>query len=217
MPTPCSMAALGECILSRCPTMLIWPSSGRYSPARMLISVVLPAPFSPSRACTSPHRAAKSMPVLAATPGKALSMRRISTAKALLTFVRPAGLALRNVADDVAERPVHLIGLDIGVVRRLPRLRRRAFIGVTQRLALRRLHVAMVIYQRPLPDVEGASLDLSRDVHRHRRHVLRNEARGRSRLNQPILHVVVELNRFPRTGHDRFHAVDVVRPPDEAI
>src|SRR6266851_1818138 len=62
---------------------MIWPASGRYSPARMLMSVVLPAPFSPSSAWTSPQRARKWTAVFATTPGKALSIPVISTAKAL--------------------------------------------------------------------------------------------------------------------------------------
>ena len=39
------------------PSSRIVPSSGRTAPARIWMKVLLPAPFSPSRACTSPARA----------------------------------------------------------------------------------------------------------------------------------------------------------------
>src|SRR6266516_1545911 len=44
----------------------------------MFINVDLPAPFSPSRACTSPRRRSKSMPSLATTPGKRFVIPRSS-------------------------------------------------------------------------------------------------------------------------------------------
>src|SRR4051812_9101970 len=46
----------------------------------MFESVLLPAPFSPSSACTSPAAAAKSTASFARTPGKRLVIPRISTA-----------------------------------------------------------------------------------------------------------------------------------------
>ncbi len=49
----------------------------------MFMSVDLPAPFSPSRACTSPTRTSKSTLSLATTPGKRLTIPRISTARAV--------------------------------------------------------------------------------------------------------------------------------------
>ena len=45
----------------------------------MLISVDLPAPFSPSSACTSPARTSRSMRSLATTPGNTLVIPRSST------------------------------------------------------------------------------------------------------------------------------------------
>src|SRR5262245_46037618 len=45
----------------------------------MFIKVDLPAPFSPSSACTSPARMSKSMSALATTPGKLFPMPRMST------------------------------------------------------------------------------------------------------------------------------------------
>ena len=61
-----------------CPRSWSRPASGRYMPERMLISVDLPAPFSPSSACTSPAQSVRSMPSLATTPGKTLVIPRSS-------------------------------------------------------------------------------------------------------------------------------------------
>src|SRR5437870_1032744 len=46
----------------------------------MFESVLLPAPFSPSRACTSPDAASKSTASFASTPGKLFVMPCIATA-----------------------------------------------------------------------------------------------------------------------------------------
>src|SRR5262245_50292425 len=46
----------------------------------ILISVDLPAPFSPISACTLPRASTRSTPSRATTPGKRLSMPRISSA-----------------------------------------------------------------------------------------------------------------------------------------
>src|SRR5438093_12401743 len=53
----------------------------------MFISVDLPAPFSPSRACTSPRRRSKSTSSLASTPGNRFVMPRSS---------RTAGASMRS-------------------------------------------------------------------------------------------------------------------------
>src|SRR6185503_15002283 len=47
----------------------------------MFISVVLPAPFSPSSAWISPGRTSRSMPSLATTPGYRFTIPRISRAR----------------------------------------------------------------------------------------------------------------------------------------
>src|SRR5262249_18749711 len=161
------------------------PASGRYSPARMLIRVDLPAPFSPRRAWTSPQRAEKSTCVLATTPGKALSMPTISTAHRSAAISR-----LWNIADDVAERPVHLVRLDVRVFSGLACFG-RAFEKVAKRLSLGRFHVPVVINQWSLPDVERPGLDLRRHGHRWRGHIRGYEARRLRRFHQPVFHVVV--------------------------
>ena len=57
-------------------TLIAW-----YRPARMFMRVDLPAPFSPGRAWTSHVRRSKSTWSLATTPGKRLTIPRISTAR----------------------------------------------------------------------------------------------------------------------------------------
>src|SRR3954468_13675019 len=80
MPMPAAIASLG---LRRCtsrPSTRIWPSSGRCMPYSVFINVDLPAPFSPTMACTSPRATRSSMSLLATTPGKRLVIPRSSTA-----------------------------------------------------------------------------------------------------------------------------------------
>ncbi len=70
----------------------------------MFESVLLPAPFSPSSACTSPTAASKSTASFASTPGKRLVMPRIATAGAELapaaTTAPDSLIALRCLASD---------------------------------------------------------------------------------------------------------------------
>ena len=54
------------------PWTSIVPSSGRWAPVITLISVDLPAPFSPTRAWTSPARRSNETPFRAWTPANAL-------------------------------------------------------------------------------------------------------------------------------------------------
>ena len=54
------------------PWTSIRPSSGRWAPVITLISVDLPAPFSPTRAWTSPARRSNETPFKACTPANAL-------------------------------------------------------------------------------------------------------------------------------------------------
>ena len=67
MPIPSSIAAAGEPMSTGRPSTRISPSSGRYRPYRTDISVDLPAPFSPSRAWTSPATTSKSTRSFATT------------------------------------------------------------------------------------------------------------------------------------------------------
>jgi hypothetical protein len=58
------------------------PASGAITPKRIFISVDLPAPFSPSRACTSPAKMSKLTEVKASTPAKDLLIWRSRTTAA---------------------------------------------------------------------------------------------------------------------------------------
>src|SRR4051794_27598199 len=51
---PASLAAAGPCNTTSRPSILSDPLSGRWTPPRIFTSVDLPAPFSPTSACTSP-------------------------------------------------------------------------------------------------------------------------------------------------------------------
>ena len=55
MPMPRPKASLGERMETSFPSTKIWPSSGAEMPESMVMSVVLPLPFSPSRARISPR------------------------------------------------------------------------------------------------------------------------------------------------------------------
>src|SRR5207247_8419450 len=81
----------------------------------MFESVLLPAPFSPSRACTSPTAASKSTRSFASTPGKRFVIPRSATAArggaaVACTTVSSAALTLWT-ADDSLDQPVHRVPL----------------------------------------------------------------------------------------------------------
>src|SRR3989454_8116778 len=80
MPIPSAMALEGSRTLTGLPSTSTSPESGDTSPYRMFISVVFPAPFSPSSAWISPARTSKLMSSFARTPGKRFVMPRISSA-----------------------------------------------------------------------------------------------------------------------------------------
>jgi hypothetical protein len=80
MPIPAAIASAGLRKVTGEPSSRIVPSSGRCMPYRVFIRVDLPAPFSPTIACTSPRRTFSSMSRLATTPGKRLVIPRSSTA-----------------------------------------------------------------------------------------------------------------------------------------
>src|SRR5580704_2452612 len=69
MPIPSRSPAFGPSIVTGLPSTSIVPLSAMYAPARIFISVDLPAPFSPTSACTSPAATSKDTPSSARTPG----------------------------------------------------------------------------------------------------------------------------------------------------
>src|SRR6185436_8810777 len=130
----------------------------------MFESVLLPAPFSPSSACTSPSAASKSTPSFATTPGNRFVIPRRETATAMEKAggarrpARPMGSALR-APDDAPDEVVHRVEV----------IERRTFARLDADLA------ALVV-DRPLKLVPLAAHDqraLLRDqLLRLRRHLL---------------------------------------------
>src|SRR5262249_7063325 len=83
MKIPASCASRGERKRHGSPPSSTCPSSGRYRPVSTLQRVVLPAPFSPSRAWISPGSTSNSTRLFATTPGKRFVMPRAATTRAL--------------------------------------------------------------------------------------------------------------------------------------
>src|SRR5215210_5712610 len=157
---PASSASRGECNSSGSPFRKISPSSGRYSPVRMLDSVVLPAPFSPSSACTSPGAASKSTWSLATTAGKRLVTPRSAIAgREGGAEAPPSGLSALGATDDALDEPVHRVQV----------LDRHA-------LAFRDAQLALLVVKRACELVEGA-LDQGRLLLRDRCLCLRGDLR----------------------------------------
>src|SRR3954452_23006517 len=131
----------------------------------MFESVLLPAPFSPRSACTSPAAAAKSTPSFARTPGKRFVMPRISTAgeapvvpaplssRTAFGACCPTRLAgrrdVRDGADHAFHEPLHR------VQRCDPRLRVRV-----AALALAALELPRLVVDRAAERVPLAGHDL---------------------------------------------------------
>src|SRR6185437_6630325 len=72
---PAASASRGLSKRSGSPSSAISPESGACKPARILPSVLLPAPFSPHTACTDPVATSKLTFESATTPGKRLVIR----------------------------------------------------------------------------------------------------------------------------------------------
>src|SRR5215212_9222135 len=76
---PAACASRGSAKETSPPLKRTCPSSGLYTPVMTLIRVDFPAPFSPTRACTSPSRSSKETSSRASTPGNRLVTRRASS------------------------------------------------------------------------------------------------------------------------------------------
>src|SRR5215475_6373224 len=94
----------------------------------MFISVDLPAPFSPSSACTSPRRTSNETSSFATTPGNTLRMPRISRTSSSLTGVD----AIARRREDETNRPP----AELGQVLLAHRHRGRELAGDDLRLVL---------------------------------------------------------------------------------
>src|SRR6266508_567221 len=171
----------------------------------MFERVVLPAPFSPSSACTSPAAASKSTWSLASTPGKRLVIPRMETAGTGEAPVRPAPLrclsligeagspmylALR-VADHAPDEPVHRVE----VLDRQP-------------LALGHAQLALLVVERAGELVERSRDKLRLDLRDgHLRRLLDPGTVGRQAREAVLDRPVVEaglpgpVHRGPDAGH----------------
>src|ERR1700678_3069803 len=92
------------------PPKRIVPPSGRSSPASWATSVVLPAPFGPITACTSPASTARFNASVATRPPKrfckaSISSRCSATRSPPLAHQEPGDAALCEQHDDDEERP----------------------------------------------------------------------------------------------------------------
>ncbi len=74
MASPNARASSGDAPVRAVPTISTEPESAASAPEATAISVDLPAPFSPTRAWTSPARTSRSTDLRARTPGKVFSM-----------------------------------------------------------------------------------------------------------------------------------------------
>src|SRR5215204_3703870 len=72
--TPSAFATRGELLATVLPSIRSSPPSGSTAPVMILISVDLPAPFSPMSACTSPARSSSDALFRACTPAYDLVM-----------------------------------------------------------------------------------------------------------------------------------------------
>src|SRR3712207_4962384 len=86
------------------------PLSGRTTPPSTFMSVLLPAPFSPTKPSTSPARSRSDTPSSATTPGKALPMPSSSSSG------DPPAAAATPGASAAAEQ-VPQVGLELADIR----------------------------------------------------------------------------------------------------
>jgi hypothetical protein len=90
IPTPAAIAsAVGQPVTSR-PSTTTRPASGANIPLRMRISVLLPAPFSPTRAWISPARTSSDASRFARTGPNDLATSVIWMASGLRSGAAPA-------------------------------------------------------------------------------------------------------------------------------
>src|SRR5579864_517291 len=105
---PASSASRGERKRTGLPSTRYCPSSGENTPASILISVLLPAPLSPSRQCTSPCARRSVTPDSAMTGPKYLSTFSSCRIRSDMAVSRASAPAQRDApADEVVEQHGH--------------------------------------------------------------------------------------------------------------
>src|SRR5581483_4951533 len=170
----------------------------------MFESVLFPAPFSPSSACTSPAAASKSTASFARTPGKRFVIDRIATAAPCGAAVAgPASAVMRFTSRrrrrklagrlDVRDGPDHAPDEPLHRVERVdPGLRARV-----EALALLDAQLAGLVVDRAAEGVELARDDL-RPLLRDRRLRLRRDLRAvRGEAGEAVLDRSVVEARLP--------------------
>src|SRR5581483_2903796 len=202
IPIPASRASRGEANATGVPRRRISPSSGRYSPVRMFDSDDLPAPFSPSSACTSPSAASNRTPSFATTPGNRFVMSRSSTAGGMegggrsRSSARPVVRLALRVPDDALHEVVHRVQV----------VERRPVPGLDPDLAA-------LVADRPAELVPLAALDQRLLLRDQRLRLRRHELAERRQLGEAVLQTAVVVARLPRSVHRGLDAPQVVRAP----
>src|SRR5581483_3749432 len=181
----------------------------------MFESVLFPAPFSPSSACTSPAAASKSTASFASTPGKRFVIPRIETAgeapgvpaplpaRSVLGACCPTRLAgrldVRDGPDHAPDEPLHRVqGVDPGL-----RVRVEA-------LPLRDPQLPGLVVDRAAERVPLAGDD-QRLLLRDRRLRLRRDLRPvRRQAGEPVLDRAVVEARLPGAGDRGLDPAQVV-------
>src|SRR5690348_13693228 len=106
MAMPAACASRAERNRFSCPSSSKRPENSGCTPAMIFISVLLPAPFSPTRPWISPGRSAKSTPRSASTPPKLFVMPCSSR------MGRPSGMEMSD--QEVILHPLHAGGIGLG-------------------------------------------------------------------------------------------------------
>src|SRR5512133_2475548 len=172
MPIPAAMASLGLAWTCSTPSIEIVPASGCNSPYSTFISVVFPAPFSPSRQWISPGVMSRSIESLATSSPNRLVIPRSRSpvpaggAEVGITSQSCRGLSYRRLGLgldlDLAADDVRLEGIQLGL-----QLRGHLGVEVVERrqtcaIILQRAHVGLIGERAIL-----RGLDRVRDSHIH--------------------------------------------------
>src|SRR3954467_8508088 len=168
----------------------------------MFESVDLPAPFSPSSACTSPSAASKWTPSFGTTPGNGLVMSRSSTAAAIekgRTGPEPRPPVTRSALrapDDALHEVAH-----------------RHQVAVRRLVARLDLQLALLVVDRAAELVPLAALDLLLLRSDQRLRLGGDAGTERRELREAVLQAAVIGTRLPRPAHRSLGPLQVVRPP----
>src|SRR5215216_1817824 len=110
--TPSAFATRGELCVTVLPSICSSPPSGSTAPVMILISVDLPAPFSPMSACTSPARSSSDALLSACTPAYdfVMSVARRSGTSAIAYILDDDDVQLGRAVDADGQRQLDVRG-----------------------------------------------------------------------------------------------------------